>query len=99
MWMILFLVLFVLPGLLISIDFISFLVTGKQILNKALVFILELICLVIIPSVFLFFFDFGLKNDCCNDSAFFSPGHRLTIYILLLLCIFFYFYSAYRGTI
>jgi Family of unknown function (DUF6688) len=40
--------------------------------------------------------DTGQKNDCCSESAFFSPTHRMSIYLLILICEAAYFYSSYR---
>ena len=39
-------------------------------------------------------FDIGTPNDCCGDSALFSPDHRLTVIVLVLLCLGAYFYSS-----
>jgi len=39
--------------------------------------------------------DIGVKNDCCGDSALFSPEHRIGIYTLLVLYTVFYIVSVY----
>ena len=36
------------------------------------------------------------KNDCCGDSAAFSPDHQLTILVFVVMCLGAYFYSSYR---
>jgi hypothetical protein len=97
--MLLFFVLILLPGLFIFFDFIYFLIKNKHFLNKAIYLILEIATLIALPYLFLSFADFGLKNDCCSESAFFSPDHRITIYFLVVACIVAYFYSAYRKNI
>jgi len=43
--------------------------------------------------------DWGVRNDCCTDSAFFSPEHRLSIYVLIGLCIGAYFYSLFKKSV
>lgn len=55
----------------------------------------EIIGIIIAPALFLSLFD-GRTNDCCSDTAFFSPDHRLTIYMIILLSVVAYFYSTYR---
>jgi hypothetical protein len=49
--------------------------------------------------MFLLEFDMGQKNDCCTDSAIFSPQHRISVYIVILLCIIAFFYSRFRKSI
>ncbi|MDJ1480053.1 hypothetical protein QNI16_06115 [Cytophagaceae bacterium YF14B1] len=46
--------------------------------------------------LYILVFDILLGNDCCGDSATFSPEHRLSIYFLIILCLIAYFYSSYR---
>lgn len=48
------------------------------------------------PLFFLFLFDFDYVNDCCNPSAFFSPAHRLSLYVLIALGMAAYIYSVFR---
>lgn len=43
--------------------------------------------------------DYKAINDCCNDTAFFSPEHRITMYVLIILSIIVYFYCSYRKTL
>lgn len=68
-------------------------------LRKSLLRIVEVFALIIYPLVFLTLVDNGIKNDCCSDSVFFSPQHRLSIYTVILLCIGAYFYTSYRKQI
>ena len=39
------------------------------------------------------------ENDCCGESAVFSPDHQLTIWVVVILCLIAYFYSSYRTKI
>lgn len=48
--------------------------------------ITELASIVGMPVFFLSMTDFEHKNDCCGDSAFFSPDHRASMYVLIALC-------------
>jgi hypothetical protein len=57
----------------------------------------EIIGIVLAPVIFLTFFD-AKANNCCDDTAFFSPGHRLTIYVIILLSVIAYFSSSYRSS-
>ena len=92
--LILILILIGLPALIVLIDFLGFLFTGHQVINKALLLITEVGSLIILP---LMYGGFDAKNDCCdNDSAVFSPDHQLTIGIIIILCLTAYFYSRYR---
>lgn len=94
---ILILLLVGLPALIVSIEFLGFLITRHQIVNKVLFRITEVSSLIILP---LMYGGFGAKNDCCNDdSAVFSPDHQLTVGIIILLCLTAYFYSSYRTKI
>jgi len=82
------------PGLIVLIDFLSFLFTGDQVINKIVLKLTELASLIILP---LLYGGFGAKNDCCDDdSAVFSPDHQLSIGIVIILCLAAYFYSSYR---
>jgi len=75
--------------------FSVFIGTGKIILGNIFIY-LEIISLIIGPLTYLLIFDAGMKNECCFDSAVFSPEHRLSIYVLSIICIIAYFFAAYR---
>lgn len=85
-----------LPALIVLIDFSGFLFRGRQIVNTGILRAVEIVSLIILP---LMYGGFGDKNDCCNDSAVFSPEHQLTIGIIIVFCLIAYFYSSYRTTI
>lgn len=61
--------------------------------------ITEIISIVIAPLLFLLIMDAGQGNNCCSDSAVFSPQHRISIYVLIVICVAAYFYSSYRRSI
>ena len=42
------------------------------------------------------FSDLGVTNDCCGGWAFLSPSHRLSVYVVLALGTYAYFYCAHR---
>ena len=95
--LILILLLIGLAALIVSIDFLGFLFTGHQVVNKVLLRVIEVVSLIILP---LMYGGFGDKNDCCDDdSAVFSPDHQLTIGVIIILCLVAYFYSSYRTKI
>ena len=56
----------------------------------------ELVAVVGLPMFFLFMTDFDHKNDCCGDSAFFSPDHRTSMYVLIALCVLSYAFCTLR---
>jgi hypothetical protein len=97
------LALFLLPILastvVITVRFIGFLFTGKQFENPGFRFLMELISVLIAPIVYVLTLDAFNHNNCCGDSATFSPPHRLTIYLLIILCMAAYFYAARRKKI
>lgn len=92
--------LFVLPilGLLVMGNFCRILLFGNYKNHSAFSF-LEIISVVLIPFVFLATMDFDVPNQCCDDSAVFSPAHRLSVYVLIILCLGAYFYSGIRRSI
>jgi len=92
----LILILLCLPSLLLTIDFVKFLITGKRLYNNGLTRVLEVAGMLVLPILYLWMLDEN-KNDCCSDSAAFSPSHKLTIYTLIVICVVVYFYSSYKG--
>lgn len=60
--------------------------------------IYEILFIIIFPLFYLINMDFPV-NDCCNETATFSPEHRLTIYVLIGLSVIAYFVSSYRKRI
>lgn len=51
------------------------------------------------PTLFLSFIDLPNKNDCCSDSAIFSPEHRIGIYTLIILYTIGYTVNVFRNNI
>lgn len=86
-----------LPVILLTVELLNFLNTGKRRINKKLYRAIQLISLIIFPLFFLFLLD-EKNNNCCGDSAIFSPHHRLTIYTLIGLFISTFFYSNLNKT-
>lgn len=84
-------------GIYALVDMISVLNNNQRAGSPIFFRCFELIAVIIAPFFFLFAFDFGQPNDCCTDSAFFSPSHRLTIYVLIFLSIWAYYYSSFRN--
>ena len=91
-YLILFIIAF--SGIIVFIEFFSFLFTGSGIVKNVLLKIVEIISLIILP------FAYGIGNfnrtqDCCSEIAF-SPDHQLSLLVLITLSLFSYFYSSYR---
>jgi hypothetical protein len=92
----LMLCLIFLPLLLSVINFIGFLFKGKSILNTVFLLLTEIGAFIILPFMYV---SMDTKNDCCGDSAAFSPEHQLTIGVISVLCLAVYFYCSYRTKI
>jgi hypothetical protein len=88
----------ILSILSVAIDFLYWLTSGKRMYYSGLTKFLELIVLAAFPLVYLAMVDEPI-NNCCSDSAAFAPGHKLTIYVLVGICIAAFFYSSYRKKI
>ncbi|MBI5373343.1 MAG: hypothetical protein HZA79_15070 [Sphingobacteriales bacterium] len=77
-------------------DMISMLIHNKRAGKPFYYRSFEFIAVIGAPLFFLLAFDYGKVNDCCADSAFFSPAHRPAIYTLIFLCMGAYYYSSLR---
>jgi len=91
-------IVFGLPSLFLIIEFINFLFYGKRIYNLIFTRILEFAGMIVLPLAYLVILDEDI-NDCCSDSATFSPEHRLTIFVFLILSVSFYFYSSFKSNV
>jgi hypothetical protein len=96
--MLVYVILICLPGVIIAIDFIYYLLTGEHIrkikkLSVAMGFVQ--MCY----AIYFLWTDRGLVNDCCGGSATFSPQHRLSLNILVGLCMIAYVYTVLRRVI
>ena len=89
------LILIFIPVVLNSIDFLIFLFKGKRSYHKTLTKSLDVATLVGLPLFYFLGFD-QYTNDCCTESASFSPEHSLTIYSLIFICVLTYFISSYK---
>ncbi len=88
--------LILLSFIFVLVNFIYFLFKGRIITNRKFFIGIELWTVVILPIIFLCFFDYPFENNCCNDSSVFSPEHHLGIYILLLVYTISYTISIFR---
>jgi hypothetical protein len=70
--------LFVAISLLVAIDFLFFIFANRTIYGSRFFKPLELVVMVLYPAIYLWFIDEAV-NDCCSESASFSPPHRFTI--------------------
>lgn len=87
-------ILLLIPSLLILLDAVRYIFSGKRfVLINNLYF--DYVVMVGLPLFFLIAMDEG-KNECCYDTATFSPDHKLSIYALVFVCVSAYFYSRYR---
>ncbi len=83
------------PAVLLSIDLFYYIVTKKRLLSKLVLDILDFLTMLLLPLLYLIMLD-EKRNDCCSESATFSPDHKLTMYIWIMICIANYFYAKYK---
>lgn len=77
--------LFLIIPVLVVIDFVKYLSQGRRLFRPHLQKVIDIIAVIVIPLFYLSVFD-EKTNNCCTDSATFSPEHRLTIYVMVGLC-------------
>lgn len=92
------LLLFLIPSLFVLVDFVYLLIKGKRLYGSAFYIFLDFVIMVFFPLLFLFVLD-SAENDCCSDSAIFSPKHKITIYALIGIVLLVYFYSRLKNKI
>jgi hypothetical protein len=88
-------VLMVIMGIipvLTFVDFFSLLFSGERVFRG----LKNVMPLIMLAPIAVLFSDLGEKNDCCGESAMFSPEHRLSPTVMILICLAAFFYSAYR---
>lgn len=83
-------------ALFIVANFIAYLLYGKVITGNKIWRIIQIWTVVILPTLFLSFMDLPNQNDCCSDSAVFSPEHRIGIYTLIILYTLAFTISVFR---
>lgn len=87
------------PVCFVIFNFIYHIITGDIKTNEKLFRILQIWTVVLVPAFFILNFDVGQINDCCTDSALFSPEHRIGIYILLIAYTLFYCISIFNKNV
>jgi len=77
-------ILTLISSVFVLVNFIAYLTKGRLVTNRKLWSVIQVWTVVVMPALFLSFMDLPNKNDCCSDSAVFSPGNRIGIYILII---------------
>lgn len=72
--------------------------TTQNIFIDVFGFLYRVLFIIVFPLFYLLEVDQPI-NDCCSDTATFSPDHKLTIYVLIGLSVIAYFVSSYRKKI
>ncbi|MBO6518312.1 MAG: hypothetical protein JJ975_17390 [Bacteroidia bacterium] len=90
----LFVLLILAPLLLCILHFFAYLITGRLNGNKRVYGFVQAFTVYIYPIIFLLIMD--KENDCCSDSAPFSPDHSATVIALIILCMLAYGISITR---
>jgi len=83
-----------LPTLLVVLDFFAFIFTRKRLYSKFWLFVVNILSIIVLPALYLAVLD-PAANDCCTDSATFSPDHKLTVYSFIILTVLAYFYLVF----
>lgn len=92
-------ILQVIFALIITINFIHFLLEDRFVSRPVFMKIMEVWLVLIAPICFRLSIDDAEQNDCCSWTPVFSPDHKLGIYLLIALSILVYFYSSFRTKI
>ncbi|WP_338768038.1 DUF6688 family protein [Bernardetia sp. ABR2-2B] len=87
-----------LSALLVTIEFLVYLFINRRFFNKILIKIIDVLVIVGLPVLYFLLMEKS-TNDCCSESATFSPDHRLTIYVLLAVSILACVYSIFKTKI
>lgn len=90
---------FLIPFILVLVNFIIYLQTGKIKMHALLFKALACFSGIIVPLMFLLLFDSAAVNDCCSDTPIFSPAHRMGIYTLIYGSAFSYGIAIFRKNI
>ena len=92
-------ILTIISAVFISVNFIAYLSNRKLITGGKLWTAIQIWTVVILPALYLSLMDLQYENDCCTDSAVFSPEHRIGIYTLIILCIVAFIVNIFRKDI
>lgn len=91
--------LIIIPPLFVLFNFIFYLKKNRIKTGLKLFRVIEIWTILILPTFFILISDIGKINECCTDSALFSPEHRIGIYLLIIMYIFSYIISIFRKSI
>lgn len=87
--------LFIVAGIYAFVYLLKIMFSKGKPVRKFAFTAFEIIGILVAPAIFLGLID-ASANDCCGETAFFSPKHRLTIYMIILISVIAYFHSSYR---
>lgn len=82
----------------VTIDFVHLVSNGREFYVKGVRIAYSILFIIVFPLLFLSYADGG-PNDCCGQSPFFSPDHRLTIYLWMAACTLTCLYCQFRQKI
>lgn len=91
--------LIIIPFCFVVFNFFFYVNKGRIKTKNKLYKVIQLWSVVVIPAFFILAFDVWEENECCIDSAVFSPEHRIGIYTLLIVYTIFYIISIFRKSI
>lgn len=94
-----FFLFILIPVVFVVYNFVYYLQHIEIKTDRQLFYAVELWTVVIVPIIYLLMTDIDRINDCCGDTALFSPDHSIGIYILLIAYTSAYVVSMFRKTI
>lgn len=90
-------ILLFLPAAFVLIEFLLFVMRGgRRYSNRVLRWVAEISSLIILPGLYL---SLANQNDCCGQTAAFSPRHSFTITVFIVIALICYFYCSFRRSI
>ncbi len=92
-------VVLIFAGISLIVSLVHLLALGKSSIIPVWLRVCEFMAVCFSPLIYLLEMDLGEANDCCSDSAVFSPPHRASIYVLIFLCMAAYFMLSYKKSI
>jgi len=95
---ILWLLVFVFP-IVVLVEFILYFGGIESKIPNWLSKISKITILIVAPLLFILTEDVGLELDCCIENIIFSPNHRITAYIIIVLCLIGFFISEFHKSI
>ena len=87
--------IFAIPSIFISIDFLKYLLTGKRFATDTFNQFFDVIIILLLVLIYFGLVDANV-NDCCGDTATFSPEHKMTIIFHVSIILIAFIISSFK---